>query len=262
MTELNTIRCRAAVGQQLPIGELWEPGKPVEFIYAPAGVHELTAGFRDGAIRITVVVDSETPALLQESLDHLQATTSQECFADEDHLEQRATLRFGPETQFTWGQINGNEGVIISGGKPTSYGSECANGKVFRSWSPSFETDADYSQLTRTQGGLYLFPDFVRGSVTNPARVVGIGGLCIGSLTNAPAFKVMPAVKARAAAGGPMTTESIFAELQAKRAAATAILDLHAASNAVLAEIVSFGPRRFSVHELRDIDEQIARCVL
>lgn len=198
MSEENTIQCRAAVGTQLPT-ETWRPGDSVSFVYAPEGVHQITAGFRkNDTISICVMVDEATAPVLQESFDHLTATNpKQEPYADEDHEGRKATLRFpAGGTRFSWGKVRGEPGVVITGGQPTSYGAEVVNGRVYRSYSPEFASDADYAKASRTEEGHWTFPDGVRGSEGNPARIVGVN-FVIGALTNRPAFRAMPAVKAK-----------------------------------------------------------------
>lgn len=198
----NIIQCRASVGVAIPASQPWEAGKTVEFIYAPAGKHLITAGFRKGeSITICVENDEQTVADLQESFDHLTATEpNQEPFSDEDHDAKKATMRFpAGTTKFTWGQIKSNQGIIVAA-EPTSYGAEAVNGKVYRSWSPEFATDADYSKA-KLKAGHWTFPEGVKGSESNPARITGVS-FVMGALTNRPAFKAMPPVKAKKADGG------------------------------------------------------------
>ena len=197
MNDIDLIQCRASNGVALTASKPWEPGKPVEFIYAPAGRHNITAGFRKGeTITICLENDEQTAIDLQASFDHLTATEpNQEPFGDEEHDAKKATLRFpAGVTNFKWGQIKSSEGVIVCA-EPTSYGSEAVNGKVYRSWSPEFATDAAYAKA-RQKNGHWTFPDGVRGSESNPARIVGVS-FVMGALTNKPAFRAMPPVKAK-----------------------------------------------------------------
>lgn len=200
-TEDNLIQCRASNGIAIPASKPWVPGEPVEFIYAPAGKHLITAGFRRGeTITICVENDEQTAIDLQASFDHLTATEpNQEPFGDEEHDAKKATLRFpNGVTKFSWGQIKGNEGVVVAA-EPTSYGAEAVNGKVYRSWSPEFATDAEYGKA-KCKAGHWSFPEGVRGSQSNPARIVGVS-FVMGALTNKPAFRAMPPVKAKKADG-------------------------------------------------------------
>ena len=196
--EDNIISCRYSAGTKLVVSEPWEPGKPVSFIYAPAGISTISAGFRaKETITCTIMVDPETAKDVQESFDYVCATEKQEPFGDEDHEAKKATLRFPPTTNFSYGEIKSHEGLIINGGEPTSYGAESVNGKVYRSWSGEFATDADYAKA-HCKKGHWTFPDGVRGSESNPARIIAVHTV-LGALTNKPAFKNMPPVKAKKA---------------------------------------------------------------
>ena len=51
----DVIYCRAsAAGDQLGVSKAWTIDEPVKFMYMPAGVSTITAGFRGKAINITV----------------------------------------------------------------------------------------------------------------------------------------------------------------------------------------------------------------
>jgi len=191
------IQCRASSGVKLSAKEVWESGKPVSFIYAPGGTTTINAGFRKGeSITCCVQIDEDTAKDLQDSFDFVCATEKQEPYSDEDHEAKKATLRFPKgQVNFTYGTIRGEEGIIVSGAEPTSYGAEAVNGKVYASWSPEFATDANYEKA-KCKKGHWTFPDGVRGSASNPARMVAIS-FVTGALTNKPAFKNMPNVKAK-----------------------------------------------------------------
>lgn len=196
----NAVHCRAEASVALSAAEPWKQDEPVRFIYAPAGVHTITAGFREGRITMTVVVDEETPSALQASFKSVAGRRSQTPFADEEHEAHKATLRFPKDgTEFGWGTVKDSTGVVLAGGLPTSYGAEAVNGRTYESWSPEFLTDADYAKARVSEDGHYTFPNGVRGSAANPARLVGVG-FTIGALTNKPAFHMMPPVKAGDAA--------------------------------------------------------------
>ena len=51
------------------------------------------------------------------------------------------------------------------------------------------------------------FPEGVRGSASNPARVTGVSPKSVGSLTNWPAFKAISPVRAQQADPQPATTK-------------------------------------------------------
>jgi hypothetical protein len=220
-TDNNVIRCRASLGAQLTPSQPWKPDSPVSFVFCPSGVHNITAGFRDNeSVTICVDVSEGTEKVLQASFDEMAGGTMQQPFSDEDHQGRKATIRFpAGKTFFEWGQIRGTEGVIIHGGIPTSYGCESVNGRVYTSWSPEFATDADFDNAKRDARGHWSFPAFVRGSETNPAKITGVN-FVVGALTNKPAFRAMPMVKARQANPAPQTADEILARLAERRDAA------------------------------------------
>lgn len=214
----DAVHCRAEASVSLSAPEPWKQDQPVRFVYAPEGVHTITAGFRDGRITLTVVVDEATPDALQASFASVAGRRAQTPFADEEHEAHKATLRFPKDgTQFEWGRVKDSTGVLLAGGLPTSYGADAVNGHVYESWSPEFLTDADYGKARVSDDGHYTFPDGVRGSASNPARLVGVG-FTIGALTNKPAFHLMPAVKA-ADKGGDGAVQAVETKDQRSKAA-------------------------------------------
>jgi len=199
------ICCRAMHGTALP-SQPWVAGVAVEFCYLPGGRHEICAGFRaSDSINIALIVSRDTADALQASFDRLVASAKQQPFGDEDHSAAKATIRFPANTKFRW---DSERGVIVSGAEPTSYGAEAVNGRVYTSWSPEFSTDADYAGAILRHGH-YTFPPGVRGAPDNPARVTGVN-FVVGALTNRPAFKEMPPIKARR---GASLTEAILRDL-------------------------------------------------
>ena len=192
-TSTDIIHCRShsAMGPVLATDKPWSPGEPVEFMWMPAGVHTICAGFRKGSIELTVNCDQSTADAVQSSLDAWrEERPKQEPFGCIEHKEQEASFRVGATCGFKWNQ----DGVYLAA-EPTTLGAQNVNGKVHRSWSPSFTTDADYSKATE-RNGVLLFPEGVRGSRSNPAQITGVD-FCVGTLTNKPAFHAMSPVKAK-----------------------------------------------------------------
>lgn len=203
--------------------EAWEQDKPVKFCYMPAGVHTITAGFcgnmtkgRDSSIRLTVEVNPDRDAkVCQASLESIVSEAPKYapygCF---EHDEKQASVwatRFesGLDPVF-------NEPAVILEGKPSRGGADAVNGKDWRSWSPSFSTNAEYSKCkcSRCDSTIaacdcekpaFYFPPSARGSEEKPAQVTGVATV-LGTLTNRPAFKAMPPVKAKEAS--PVVTAS------------------------------------------------------
>jgi len=166
----------------------WKQGEEVTFTFMPKGMHTINAGFRGKTINLTVQVDKATTNAVQASLDKQRTLKpKQKPYGCVEHREQEASvIAHG----FRWSD---DEGVLIAA-EPTALGERNVNGKIHWSWSPSFFTDADYSKA-KEMGGVWTFPDGVRGSKGNPARVTGVA-FCVGTLTNNPAFHEMPPVKA------------------------------------------------------------------
>jgi hypothetical protein len=193
----EVIHCRShasAAGSVLAADKAWNPGEPVEFMWMPAGTHTICAGFRNGSIELTVNCDENTAANVQASLDAWRTERpKQEPFGCVEHREHEASVRVSAQQAFSFK----DDGVYIAA-EPTMLGAQNVNGKVHRSWSPSFTTDADYSQAktVKTASGatVMVFPEGVRGSRSNPAEITGVD-FCVGTLTNKPAFHAMSPVK-------------------------------------------------------------------
>lgn len=202
-TSTEVIHCRAssAAGEKLGASEPWKPGEQVTFMWMPAGVSTICAGFRKGSIELTVNCDEATAEAVQASLENWRNDRpKQEPFGCVEHREQEASFRISASGGFKW---NG-DGVYLAA-EPTTLGAQNVNGKVHRSWSPSFTTDADYSKATERDGVLQ-FPEGVRGSRSNPAQITGVD-FCVGTLTNKPAFHSMSPVRSREAVMASGTSE-------------------------------------------------------
>lgn len=203
--DADVVQCRgkdgAGAGVAITASKPWKAGEDCEFMYLPAGVSTVRAGFRGEGIELTVEVDpQETAPVIKASMDSMQsAAPKQRPFGCIEHDEREASV---------WPKdfIAKEDGVYCKA-EPSTLGERNVNGKIHRSWSPSFVTDADYARakLTYPNGkgegkGLYVFPAGIRGSATNPAHVVGIH-FVIGTLTNKPAFRNIAPVKAKQAPG-------------------------------------------------------------
>ena len=213
----NIVRCYAAVAQEISIkSEPWSSERAVKFCWAPGGVHTITAGFsgpstkgRDCALTLTVDVVPERDAkVCQSSMDAIKAAKpDQEPYGCFEHDEKQASVW---ASSFSAGAdpVYGRPSVLLEG-RPSGSGAKAVNDRDWRRWSPSFGTDADYDkcQCTNCQSMVaacecakpaLTFPDGVRGSQSNPARITGVA-FVLGTLTNRPAFSAMPPVKATAA---------------------------------------------------------------
>ena len=191
-TPKDILHCAAGT----PVAEKsWVAGEPVQFMYMPGGVKTITAGFRkNSSITITLEVDKDTADTIQASYESLREEMPKQVpYGCTDHDEKAASVRACDETEFVWGEYADTEGVLITAA-PTKLGEDDVNGGLHLSWSPSFATDANYARA-KEKDGHYYFPEGIRGSKSNPARITGID-FCFGTLTNKPAFKDMPAVHA------------------------------------------------------------------
>lgn len=186
-----------------PHGGKWEVDKPATFQWMPGGVTTMTPSYDGRRIRLTVACDANTAKIVQASYDEWKKKSSQKPFGCVEHREQEASI--WPES-FEW-RTEPNPGVFCTG-LPTELGAHNVNGRIHRSWSPSFTTNAEYDKCICVDcktnivqcscgAGQLEFPKGVRGSVTNPARVTGVA-FSVGSLTNKPAFRNILPVRCKA----------------------------------------------------------------
>lgn len=187
----------------------WKQDEPVTFQWMPAGVHTINASWGDRPIKQTVQCEKTTAGTVQASFSKLSAGT-QKPFICVEHREQDAA---GWPTGFEW-RDDPKPGVYCTH-KPSALGVNNVNGRMHRSFSPSFITNAAYSKATCSSckqsakacecGGQLVFPDGVKGSATNPADIIGVH-FSAGSLTNKPAFREIAPVRARENGGeAPVT---------------------------------------------------------
>lgn len=241
INETNIIHARSESGVHIKQRAPWVAGQPVEFQYFPGGLHSIRAEFKGKAIELTVLVDESTADAAQASFEEWQTKFPQQrCFGCFEHLERDASVW---PLRFEWkGDENGEaEGVYVTA-EPSEEGARHVNGRIHRSWSPSFLTDASYDEA-ELKDGAYRFPPFSRGSEGNPALITGIA-FCCGSLTNKPAFKNIAPVKARQA--GPSGGQTVGSILDLVRSAASAkeaqvseILEREAAVSEVLNSVAA-----------------------
>ncbi len=172
----------------------FEPDKalPKEFMWMPGGVTTVEATFNGRPIQITVECDEETEKVVSASFDSWKTKyPNQKPFGCVEHREEEAA--FWPE-KFAW-KDEPKPGVFCSA-EWSGLGERNVKEKIHRSFSPSFATDANYAKAEEDSEGVLRFPDGVKGSASNPARVTGVA-FSVGSLTNKPAFKNILPVKAK-----------------------------------------------------------------
>lgn len=189
------VRC-TDVGFSIKAKKVWEPGKPIEFQWMPGGIHTITASYGRGAdnkpIKLTVLCDKDAADRIAASFKAIKSESPRRppfiC------VEHQAKERAGEPLSFAW--KNYPEPAIYCTCEPSALGATNVNGKIHTSFSPTFDTDADYSRL-KDVGGVWVFPEGVRGSESNPARVTRLDAQSVGSLTNWNAFKEILPIAAR-----------------------------------------------------------------
>lgn len=188
----DIIHCACAVSELIvTAGQPWVQDQETSFMYMPAGRHTIIAGFRGKAIELTVeIVPEDAAKVLSASMEQLQASQpKQRLFGCIEHAEKDASV---------WAKkFEARPDGVYLCAEPSKLGADHVNGRIHRSWSPSFLTDADYAKA-RLVSDVYQFPDGVKGSKSNPAKITGCA-FCLGTLTNKPAFREMSPVMAREA---------------------------------------------------------------
>lgn len=214
ITSENVIHCKVEQSMALPESPDWKMGSSVKFAYVPAGVHTICAGFcgpvtkdRPASIELTVEVQPERDAAVcQASLEAQRSQRkNQDLYCCFEHDEKQASVW---ATRFEAGNdpVLGQPAVLLEG-KPSGSGADAVNRRDWRSFSPSFGTDADYTkckcrnceealEACECRKPALYFPDGAVGSVGNPAKITGVA-FVLGTLTNRPAFRAMPPVKAK-----------------------------------------------------------------
>lgn len=192
----DVVHCRAAsdiLGNITASEKPWKQGEETRLEWMPSGQHTICAGFRNASILLTVDIDQErdTPVVNASFQKLVSKYPKQKPFGCIEHEEKDASV-------WAKGFEPSPTGINLIA-EPSALGENHVNGRIHRSWSPSFLTDADYTKATLKEypsGKVYEFPAGVRGSETNPARITGVT-FCVGTLTNNPAFKEINPVRAK-----------------------------------------------------------------
>lgn len=175
MTRIH-LECR------MPAVALGGDGAPEEIMVMPGGVHRISATQGSKAVAVTVQVDRNSAAKLQQALEAHQAASAHRPWFDFDHDHDSAS---GWPLAFFWKEKPA-PGVYARVEWSRS-GAEAITGKEYRAFSPSFYVDDESA---------------------TPARVTG-APLTMGGLVNSPAFdKILPlwAKQAQGPAKQPLTT--------------------------------------------------------
>jgi hypothetical protein len=205
----QVVHCRNS-GSPIQAKKTWEVDKPIDFMWMPGGVHTIHASYgRSDAdcrpIELTVLCDEGGGKAVQAAFEAIRAASPRRppfiC------VEHKAQERAGEPVAFEW--RNDPEPAIYCRCMPSALGANNVNGKIHTSFSPTFDTDAEYHKMLCTEcektpsvcacdtsAGWY-FPDGARGSRSLPARVTAPDVQSVGSLTNWNAFRDMLPVAAR-----------------------------------------------------------------
>lgn len=154
-------------------------------MFFPAGDHRISpSSVGGGAATITVRIDSSTADVLNASLGLLNTKLApHRAFIDRDHSGKEVIA--WPQS-FFW-QDYPDPGVYMAA-EFSDLGRRLVTGKAYRSFSPSFFTDADLPKVI-AHGQHIQVEGHKRGSPMNPSRVILLAGPNIGTVTNNPAFK-------------------------------------------------------------------------
>jgi hypothetical protein len=156
-----------------------------EFMFMPAGVHQLSA--KQGGIHIDTMVNVTKAAVpaLNLQLEAINSRSEHKAFLDFDHGHGAASAWV---KNFTWRETPA-PGVYVQV-EWSKQGRDAIEGKSYRAFSPAFHTDAN--PKLKKRGGVPYFEieAGARGSAENPAEIVcnPYAALWFGGLVNAPAF--------------------------------------------------------------------------
>lgn len=169
-----------------------------DIMWMPTGQHTITASYDDKPARVCVVCDENGFKAVRASFSRImERNENRPPFGDINHKEVEAA--FWPK------EFSFHDDGIYCKAEWTELGLKCVRGKTFRSFSPAFSCDADWVKAVDNGNGVLVFPEGVRGSASNPARVTGVSPKSVGSLTNWPAFKAISPVRASQADPQPAT---------------------------------------------------------
>lgn len=169
------------------------------WMFAPGGVHRITcgAGREGGSAEVALKIDEQTATVLNASLAKINAENSpQRAFFDKEHDEAAGATSW-PE-KFIWSD-SPQPGVYVEH-HASDLGKQLVEGKIVRAFSPSFYSDADLPKKVGRGQHLRLAAG-KRGSLENPARMIGLVFPACGTLTNNPAFKKILPLWAKNATG-------------------------------------------------------------
>ncbi len=181
--------------------KVWAVGQPAEFQWMPGGTRTITASYGRGKqnvpIELCVRCDAEAAKAVQSSFEAIKGANPRR--PPYGCIEHRAEERAFEPLRFSW--KDDPEPAIYCECEPSELGARNVNGKIHTSFSPTFDTDAEYDTLacsgcneglgkcSCSEKHVFRFKTGARGSAANPARVTRLDAQSVGSLTNWPAFK-------------------------------------------------------------------------
>lgn len=211
------LRCSAAVADenlalQAKTMATELPSEPGRMMYMPAGRHDICCGLGGiAAAAVTIEVGPETAVVLNASLARLnkEFAPQKACF-DFEHEGKEAMAW---PLSFEW--LDTPAPGIYATAEFSSLGKEYVQGKVVRAFSGSFFSDAKLpKRASVVKGKTYQPKPGERGSVENPARVIGLDFPYAGTLTNNPAFHANAPLWATAVKAEPGEEQARFVEIQ------------------------------------------------
>lgn len=167
-----------------------------EFQYMPGGTYTVHLHRLGKPLTVTVQVDREGAAALQQQFEAVSSRSRHKPFMDFNHKKESAS--FWP-TRFLWRDAP-EPGIYVQG-EWSKRGREAIEGKEYRAFSGTFHTDAQI-ETRRARGSEEQFvPAGKPGSEALAARIVchDEAGLCFGGLVNAPAFEAIQPLFAKSA---------------------------------------------------------------
>ncbi len=179
MASSSDLLIAIAAAQPLPLPTAANEPLPKEFVWMPAGDHQISAHGSDGKPWVgKVTCDAAGAAAIQAQLAQVLAA-GRRVYLDENHEDAAATAWV---TAFSWDPARG----IVVHVEWTSLGEQLLRGKVYHSFSPAF-------LINKKTGRVSGFP----------------AGHAAGGLVNAPAFgAAMPALIAARLAGAEINATS------------------------------------------------------
>lgn len=240
--------------------KVWSVGQAAEFQWMPGGTRTITASYGRGKqnvpIELCVHCDAEAAKAVQSSFEAIKGANPRR--PPYGCIEHRAEERAFEPLKFSW--KDDPEPAIYCECEPSELGARNVNGKIHTSFSPTFDTDAEYSKLECSGCGsglgkcgcgeahVFRFKTGARGSAANPARVTRLDAQSVGSLTNWPAFKDILPVAASEPQGvvkpGDNKPVDMLSSLKARMDSADAAVEAIKARRTVEERIVDEGRNR------------------